>query len=65
MRPTVLYQFRFDHPFYESITIEAAGHSPCAAKDLAFTKLEAELRDKPDAPKDEWRMGERTVLRYG
>ncbi len=63
MRPTILYRFRFDHSLYESIEIEAAGQSPCAAKDVAFTLLEAELRDKPDAPKDEWRMGERVPLR--
>jgi len=63
VRPTFLYRFRFDHPLYESIEIEAAGVSPCAAKDVAFVQLEAELREKVDAPRDEWRMGERTVIR--
>lgn len=62
MRPTILYRFRFDHPFYESIEIEAAGQSPCAAKDAAFVMLEAQLSDKVDAPRDEWRMGERTMV---
>lgn len=62
-RPTVLYRFRFDHALYESIEIEAQGVSPCAAKDAAFVQLEAELRDKVDAPRDEWRMGERTYVR--
>ncbi len=63
MRPLILYRFRFDHSLYESFEVEAAGVSPCAAKDVAFERLEAFLRDKPDAPRDEWRMGERTPLR--
>ncbi len=62
MRPLLKYRFRFDHSLYESIEIEALGTSPCAAKDAAFNLLEALIRDKPDAPKDEWRMGERILL---